>query len=342
MKSELNHKNLKICVVIFVYNRTNFIKDAIESVIAQTFEKRNTEIILITNCDLSFLNNYIQNYNIKLIRSEGTLGDYLYLGLTQTSADVISFLDDDDLFFHNKLEFLNREFMNDPKLVFLHNNYSVYRNGTFEIPRNKIISRITVEANDPISLGIFRKLIYNKIDFNMSCITIRRSATIWALDAIKKIKAWPDTVLFLISLHYRGSLILDNVILTAYRVHSDNISNLNDSENLDTFLSKIKKNYELRVATCNIIRGYFSDKIIINFLAERTAVWRSSLFIIDQSKGLAEIFYNTKQLFFGSVRIKSSSIVIIFLLLIHIFSSRLSKLLYYKLMFNQIKKSNLR
>jgi glycosyltransferase involved in cell wall biosynthesis len=341
MKSDLNRENLKICVVIFVYNRTRFIKDALESILAQTFEKRNTEIILITNCELLLLDNYIRNYNIKLIRSQGTLGDYLYLALTQTSADIISFLDDDDLFFHNKLEYLNREFMNDPKLVFLHNNYTIYRQGNLEIPRSKMTSRIKVELDGPISLRIFKKLVYNRIDFNMSCITIRRSAAIWALDAIRKIKAWPDTVLFLVSLNYRGNLILDNLILTAYRVHSDNISSLISSKNPGTFISKIKKNYELRVETCNLIMGCFNDKIITNFLTERMAVWNSTLFIIDQKKGLREVLYKTKQLFLGSIRIKSSSIVIIFLLLIYILRPSFSKLIYYKLMFNQIKKNRI-
>ena len=185
--------------------------------------------------------------------------------------------------------------------------------------------------SNPLSPRIFKKLIKNKIDFNMSCITIRRSAVIWALDYIGKIKAWPDTVLFLIVSQYGGRIKLDNRMLTAYRIHSSNVSNLHDSRTMCVYLSKIKKNYAERIEASNTILDCVNDITLVKFLRERSAVWNSSLLIIEENVEKKEILHWIKQVFLASIRVRTVSVIIIIPLGILLINARFSKLLYYKI-----------
>ena len=99
---------MKISVIIPVYNTEKYLKECVESVLAQTYH--NLEILLINDgaTDLSpqICESYAkQDARIKLIQKEnGGLSDTRNTGIKQCSGDYVLFLDSDD-------------YWDDPKMV---------------------------------------------------------------------------------------------------------------------------------------------------------------------------------------------------------------------------------
>ncbi|AAT42890.1 glycosyltransferase [Picrophilus oshimae] len=99
-------EDLFISVIITAYNRKEFLLDAVKSALNQTLSKEKYEIIVIKNYNDDNIDEFLNKNNIKNIIMDGTIGEYLYKGINESKGDIISFLDDDDLFFNNKLEYV--------------------------------------------------------------------------------------------------------------------------------------------------------------------------------------------------------------------------------------------
>lgn len=91
---------MKISVIIPVYNTEKYLKECVESVLAQTYH--NLEILLIndgaTDSSPQICESYAkQDARIKLIHKEnGGLSDTRNTGIKQCSGDYVLFLDSDD------------------------------------------------------------------------------------------------------------------------------------------------------------------------------------------------------------------------------------------------------
>ena len=193
--------NTLISVIITAYNRKEYLLDAIKSVLGQTLNKTLYEIIVIKNFKNEIIDKFIENNNIKNILMDGTVGEFLYAGIMESKGDIISFLDDDDLFVSNKLEYVYNLFKNNNNLVYFHNN-------TFYIDSNN---------------KKFKKIQNNSIDFNISCISIRKD--IINKNLLKEIWTAPDTLIYLFSLRSNRKIVNSNIRLNFYRIHEENISN---------------------------------------------------------------------------------------------------------------------
>ena len=95
-----------VSVVITAYNRPDFLRDAIESVLSQTVPAK--EIIVVDDCSPKALQPVIDSYGDKVIyfRLEKNSGANTARnkGVSLASGDFIAFLDDDDVWFPEKLE----------------------------------------------------------------------------------------------------------------------------------------------------------------------------------------------------------------------------------------------
>ena len=94
-----------ISVIISVYNRTQYINEAINSVLNQTLDKNKYEILVITNVDLP------ERDGIRIMKTnERWYGASIVQAINNARGEVISILDDDDLFLPNKLEVVYKVF----------------------------------------------------------------------------------------------------------------------------------------------------------------------------------------------------------------------------------------
>jgi glycosyltransferase involved in cell wall biosynthesis len=107
----------KVSVIIPTFNRFNYLLNAIDSVKKQTY--KNVEIIVVNDCstekeyyDYDFGKDVIVinlEKNSKSIFGYACAGYVRNQGINASTGDYIAFLDDDDIWFPNKLEFqINR------------------------------------------------------------------------------------------------------------------------------------------------------------------------------------------------------------------------------------------
>ncbi len=96
-----------ISVVIATYNRPEYLKEAIESVIKQTYPIE--QIVVIDDfspIDSQRVIDMFPNENILYYRKDRNMGvsNSRNIGIQKSTGDYIAILDDDDLYADNKIE----------------------------------------------------------------------------------------------------------------------------------------------------------------------------------------------------------------------------------------------
>jgi len=221
-----------ISVVITGYNRKDYIKFAVESVAHQTLNKENYEVLVITNFEdegiSSILSDSGTNYRI-ITMGEESIGYYYARALDEAKGEIISFLDDDDEFFPDKLEYVANKFLSNVDLVYLSNNIEII-DETGE--RKEILERDFRFNTRRKSEFYFRKNnikeCYKALrelgNFCNSNISIRKKILDGDLDDLRKIVTAEDDFLFFRALFHGGTMLISEKKLTKYRIHRRNIS----------------------------------------------------------------------------------------------------------------------
>ncbi len=215
-----------ISVIITAYNRREFIKEAIQSVLNQTLDKDLYEIIVIKNFRTPFDRIWSSN-GIKLIyKPKGSIGEFLSEGILHSRGSIIAFLDDDDTFAKNKLKIIYDEFSNNPSLGYYHNNCKViYENNHIATNNNIIITNVKKKLFISVNniSGIY-KFILPSVYFNLSSTVIKKELALNNIKYLKKIVSNPDDFFAYAAISSIGKILLDNRKLTNYRVHAKNTS----------------------------------------------------------------------------------------------------------------------
>lgn len=220
-----------ISVIITAYNRKEFLLNAIKSAVNQTLDKKYYEIIAIKNYKDDTIDNYIQdNKIISIITNTKSLGGKLVEALNIAKGNVISFLEDDDLFSNDKLETVYNKFKDNKDLIYYHNSM---------IPiddKNKLLKRWYKQEDKEITYNYrsTHKIIRRGIRYgshNLSSISI--SKTIFLINAhiIYNFTYAIDYGIVLLALNSGRLLISDKHKLTLYRVHNSSINTFNRNYN---------------------------------------------------------------------------------------------------------------
>jgi glycosyltransferase involved in cell wall biosynthesis len=119
----------KVSIIIPVYNGSNYLKEAIESALAQTY--KNIEIIVINDGsnDNGATEKIAKSYGNKIryySKKNGGVATALNLGISKMKGEYFSWLSHDDMYYPKKVErqinFLSRL---KNKKVFLYSNFSI-------------------------------------------------------------------------------------------------------------------------------------------------------------------------------------------------------------------------
>ena len=213
-----------ISVIITAYNRKDFIKEAIQSVLDQTLDKNFYEIIVVKNFRTPLDQKWRKN-RVKLIyKPEGSIGEFLSAGILHARGEIIAFLDDDDTFIGNKLEIVYNIFSENPDLGYYHNKLKlIYGNNLYtnDIVMHNMKKRLLVHQNNK---GSVYKFILLSAYFNLSCVAIKRELALINIEYIKKIISNTDDFFAYVAVSSASKIMCDNRILTNYRVHKKNTS----------------------------------------------------------------------------------------------------------------------
>lgn len=241
---ESTMSEIKITVILTAYNRRVFLKEALDSLLLQDYNKSEMEIIVIKN----FPDSHIDQTNDQRIRlfylpGKSSIGDFLHKAIVESRGELISFLDDDDYFLSNKVTRLVQLFNTNSEVVYIRDN-PIYVNENGE-KIDKIKKKpIQFSCERYSSEKVLRKGV-RELQWNLSCITVRKSVFRGKLEYIKQILAAPDIALFYLAISVKKELCLTNESLTAHRIHDKSITSIMGENN--TFvrdynsLSNLKK-----------------------------------------------------------------------------------------------------
>jgi glycosyltransferase involved in cell wall biosynthesis len=227
----------KVSVIIPTFNRPKFLQAAIESVLKQTFQ--DFEVIVVNDASDEDVECIVQGFcdnRIKCIRHEINKGEAgaRNTGIRHSNGEFIAFLDDDDIWFPDKLKLQMNVLENSPVNV-----GGVY-SGFIAIDCAKQTSHIRV----PTKRGdIYQDLLlYNAVG-TPSTVLIRRACVETAGFFDEKIYYGVDYDFYLrIAKHFLFEYIEEPLV--QYNIHENCLSNNLDIviKGLDACFLKHKEN----------------------------------------------------------------------------------------------------
>lgn len=121
-----------VSIILCTYNRARYLKDAIESVLSQTFA--DWELLLVNDGSADHTEEVVLPYvkldqRIRYIkkRNEGCLASARNHGLANAKGQYIAFLDDDDRWLPEKLEKQANHMELHPEIGFCYTQFQIYR-----------------------------------------------------------------------------------------------------------------------------------------------------------------------------------------------------------------------
>tara|TARA_E500000178_G_scaffold292581_1_gene296960 strand:+ start:1831 stop:2721 length:891 start_codon:yes stop_codon:yes gene_type:complete len=272
-------KNL-VSIILNCYNGEKYLKEALSSVIAQTY--KNWELIFLDNRSIDSSKNILnsfKNKKFKYFKTARHLSLYSArnLAIKKTKGEFISFIDCDDLWQKNKLESQIKLFKNS-KVGVVYGNLFVKKKET----RKKYF-------NYNLKSGyIYKNLIRN---YNIGILTaiIRKKILVKEKKLFNdKYNIIGDFDLFIrLSKNYNFQAVQHPV--ATYRIHSDNLSLKNRKQQVDEQKDWYKKNKnQLDVQEKSVILKKIIITEFISFKFEKNFI-KTLIFFLRKKKYLISI-----------------------------------------------------
>lgn len=250
----VENKKVQVSIIMNCYNSDFFLKEAINSVINQSYQ--DWELIFWDNQSTDNSASIVKSFKdtrIKYILApEHTpLGRARNLAVEKATADWIAFLDSDDLWDKNKLnlsiEALSENTISDD-ISLIYNKSVVINESNEEI----------YKINRAISGNIHKYLLINGNFIVQSSIMLNKRVFDKVGGINENLKFCPDYDI-LLKITKNSKAIGINEYLTSYRVHENNITNTKRYDN-DTEVVRFLEDYIVK----NSIDGSLKRNIFIN------------------------------------------------------------------------------
>lgn len=206
----------KVSVVLNCLNSTLYLREAIDSVYAQTY--KNWEIILWDNASTEDVQSFLTGYDERLhyFKADKTvnLGEARNLAMSKAQGDLIAFLDCDDIWMPEKLSRSIQRF-SDPEVGLVYTNWILFNAFGY--------NKLKYDGEPAPEGWVFEQVLFN----NFTCL----STLIFRADIVHKDQIQFDpqfTFLedtdFLIMVSRKWKFAYLPVPLTYYRMHSASAS----------------------------------------------------------------------------------------------------------------------
>lgn len=268
-------ENIKISVIIPVYNVGKYIGQCLDSIVNQTY--KNLEIIIVndgsSDNSLEIINRYSQNdRRIKTINLENKGVSFARnIGIKNSEGNYISFVDSDDYLNLNTYEKLVKNLDGEDLIIF---NYGRFENSTGEIIKEKYVSDDEMQE-----LSEEKRYLYSKI--NHSCWNKLYKTEYLKRNKFKFFEILYEDVFFNLEVIYSTNNIkILNESFYNYRVNrKDSIMgnrNNNDLNYIQRQVSAYKTNFENINKLIEKNKNNYSAGKLVYILSEREN-WRAKL-----------------------------------------------------------------
>jgi len=231
-----------ISVIVTAYRRRQYLYNALLSLKAQTLPRDKYEVVVVKDFEDPQVDGLIKEMGWRSVHSDEEYQGRMYLnGLKEADGDIIAFLDDDDTYAPNKLEYVYNVFSQNPDVGYLQHSFTpVGPDGTprpclaREAPRNLVPQselKLTWEeisrykdygAQDPILFVLNNYRLF--ADKNSTTIAVRRELLERHKDVLAELPIAFDSFLFASALVDRSSLYFSDLSLSSWRFHGSNFS----------------------------------------------------------------------------------------------------------------------
>jgi len=211
----------RVSVVMPVYNGGRYLSEAIESVLAQTFEEFELVIVDDGSTDGSadaIADLAARDRRIKAFRKPNSgISDTLNRGLAEARAEWIARLDADDIMLPHRLERQMAFVLGDSEIVAAGSYYDIIdaegaRCGTLRpLPRDRGELQRFLDAREPLT-------------FTHPTMIYRRNVAVALGGYRSDYEPCEDTELFARMLAMSGVILIQPEVLTLYRVHAGAVS----------------------------------------------------------------------------------------------------------------------
>jgi glycosyltransferase involved in cell wall biosynthesis len=248
-----------VSVIMNCYNGEKFLREAIDSVYAQTY--KNWEIIFWDNASTDASCSIAKSYDKKIkyfyAKQNTVLGKARVLAVNEAKGEFLTFLDCDDLWNRNKLE-KQVEIVDD-------NVGLVYSRSEVISGNGKILGTIPKKEKSAVFGEVFGELVKeNFIPFLSALVPKDKYYAVGGFS--EKYKNSVDYDLFLkLSYSYRVEFI--DQILCKYRQHSGNLSLFQKSLGMEENISTVRLFLYDNRAVIGIKHQY--SFLFINYIRER-------------------------------------------------------------------------
>jgi len=148
-----------ISVIVTAYNRRRYLPFALRSLEAQTLPRDRFEVIVVKNFDDKESDDIISMNGWKDVYNDDPYyGRMVLAGLEESRGEVITFLDDDDMYVNNRLEEVYKAFTSYDSLVYFHNSQTIIdENGNvLEKPPPSFLISKNLVGGSPIVVDVDR------------------------------------------------------------------------------------------------------------------------------------------------------------------------------------------
>jgi glycosyltransferase involved in cell wall biosynthesis len=221
-----------ISVIITAFNRSEFLSRAVRSVQQQITAKSNRELILVKNFSDAQVENQLAQINARsILLGNQNIGTYLATAIESSAGEVLVFLDDDDEFFPQKLDYVESIFSSDSDMGYSHNDRVIidalgkeidsgFREGQVKYIRK--IGQLVIRK--PILGSEANKLIKAAGYGYMSSIAVKKAILLPYLEHLHKIESLQDFFMYYCALLSASKLLITSEKFTKYRLHAKNVS----------------------------------------------------------------------------------------------------------------------
>lgn len=213
----------RISVLVVSYDRTEFVVEALRSVIGQDLDTSEFETILLTNRSDPEIDRLLAGHSIQRLEPPpGNWGEWVLAALPRCRGEVLAFLDDDDIYEAGKLAAVREAFASAPPLGYYHHRVRRFgATGRSSDALGPVLGRLPdAQKNRRVA----DRLFWDLGGFNLSSIAVRRSVVEENAELLRALRVGHSLALFYASMTGPWDLQFDSRVLGRYRIHARNQS----------------------------------------------------------------------------------------------------------------------
>jgi len=279
-----------ISVIATAYRRRQYLYNALLSIKAQTLSKDKYEVIVVKDFEDSKVDSLIKDMGWKSVYSDEEYQGRMYInGLKESNGDIITFLDDDDTYMPNRLEYVYNIFTYNPDIGYLqHSRRQVDIDGNispvFEaeasrnlVPQSElkltwdIISKYKEHGYpDPI-LYIFKNYRLHP-DVNSTSIAVKRELLERHTNLLSELPYEPDCFFFASAITDKVSMFFSDAKLSAWIYHGGN------------FISRLQPHDYSPEEVERLIKFHFYHYLSYNIISRRLLNYYPNFYTCEAEK----------------------------------------------------------